>query len=167
MPISRDTAPTRGKTFYAKIDPPRFAVPGRPCFFSPKTIGLLYHKIRRWKYREICTKQLWYCRLTNGSSTFQFWCGGRSVGLRAKTLDNRWATKKISVYSLAYARITACRWIRGNLPHGRKLSVQKFTVLVRFAVPEQSGFLRKRLDLLCAKSVNANFAKIALSGPLT
>ena len=54
----------------------------------------------------------WHCRLTNGSSTFQFLYGGRSVGLRVETLDNRWATKRISVYILARAPITACRWIR-------------------------------------------------------
>ena len=60
----------------------------------------------------------WHRRLTNGSSTFQCWYGGRSVGLRAKMLDNRWATKRISIYSLALLvhSITACRWIRDKSP---------------------------------------------------
>ena len=104
----------------------------------------------------------WHRRLTNGSLTFEFWYGGQLVGLRAKTLDNHWAPKTIFVYSLARARITACRWIRGKSPTRGKTFYAKIYP-PRFAVPEQSGFLRKRLGLLCAKSVNANFAKFAPS----
>ncbi len=105
----------------------------------------------------------WHRRLTNGSSTFEFWYGGRSVGPRAKTLDNRWATKGISIYSLARARITACRWIRDKSSTLGKTFYAKIDPL-RFAVPEQSGFLRKRLGLFCAKSVNA---KLAIFTPST
>src|SRR5271155_3308521 len=36
MPISRDNPPPRGKAFFAKIDPPGFAVPGRPGFFRKR-----------------------------------------------------------------------------------------------------------------------------------
>ena len=39
MPISRDKAPSKGKTFIAKIDPPGFAIPGQPGFFR-KRLGL-------------------------------------------------------------------------------------------------------------------------------
>src|SRR5271165_5832146 len=43
IPISWDKAPARGKTFYAKIDPPGFAVPGQPGFFR-KRLGLYITK---------------------------------------------------------------------------------------------------------------------------
>ena len=92
----------------------------------------------------------WQRGLTNGSSTFEFWYGGRSVGLRGKTLKNRWATKRISVYNLARARIKACWWITDKSPKlGKTFYVKIYPP--RFAVPEHSGFLQKRLGLFCAK----------------
>ena len=78
-------------------------------------------------------------RLINGSSTSQFWYGGRSVPLWAKTLRNLWATKRISLYCLARARITACRWIRGK----SSTLAKAFYANIEppwLADPEQSGF---------------------------
>ena len=97
----------------------------------------------------------WQRRLTNGSSTFNFDTVADRWVFSAKTLDNRCATKRISVYSLARARITACRWIRDKTPSWGKTVYAKIYP-PKFAVPEQSGFLQKWLGLFCAKSVNAN-----------
>ena len=108
----------------------------------------------------------WHRRLTNGSSTFEFWYGGQLVGLLAKTLDNCWATKRISIYSLARARIIACRWIRDKSPTMGKTFYAKIYHL-KFAVLEHSGFLWKRLSIFCAKLVNANFTQFAPNGPPT
>ena len=106
----------------------------------------------------------WHRRLTNGSSTFEFWYNGISVGLRAKTLDNHWAIKRISVYSLAHARITTCRWINDKSSTLGKTFYAKMYPLI-FAVTEQSGFFTKMVRPLLRKSVIANFAKCAPSTP--
>ena len=115
MPISRDKAPARGKNFYAKIDLPGLRFRGSWGFSENDWASIPQDpsvKISRNLHQAVP----WHRRLINGSSNFEFWYGGRSVGLRDKTLDNRWA-KRISIYSLARARITACRWIRDKSLH--------------------------------------------------
>ena len=152
MPIFRNKAPARGKTFYAKIDPLGLQFRGSRCFSENDWASIPQDPLVR-KFRNLHQVVPWHRKLTNGSSTFEFWYGGRSVGLQAKTLDNHRATKKISIYSLAGACITACRWIMDKSSTFGENFLCKIDHL-RFAVPEQSGFLRKRLGLFCTKSVN-------------